>query len=147
MEHFFNGPDLSLIQPLGQCIIDKEQDWLSHWDWFIPPDREFAFRQVRENHWRRHLRKPGTNHTFYTEFMDLTDRPTQLLLRASVRCVNNSWVLLNTSINSSYSIRDSQPHVDHIGCIPYIRPQEDWFLQQLSSSDTTNDLWTCILQP
>jgi hypothetical protein len=146
MEHFFNGPDLSLTQPLGQCIIDKEQDWLSHWDWFITPDRTFAFRQVRENHWRRHLRKPGTNRTFYTEFMDLTDRPTQLLLRASVRCVNNSWVLLNTSINTSYSIRDSQPQVDHIGCIPYIRPQEDWFLQQLSSSATTDDLWTCILQ-
>ena len=144
MEFIFHGPDLSLIQPLGTCILEEEKDWLSHWDWFTSETRDFAFRQVGENNWRRHLRKPGTQRTFYSDCLDLTERPSQPLLRASMGFTNNHWVLLNTSNRSSYILRDLHLPAEHIGCIPFIRPTEDWFLHHLSASEDTEALWQCL---
>ena len=144
MEFLFPAHNLSLIQPLGTCIIDKEEDWLSHWDWFVPADRSFLYRQVGENFWHRHLRKEGTNRSYHLQYLLMDERPDFHLHRASVTSTNRSWILFNTDTSCPNLRPTNNP--EYIGAIPFLRPTEDWFLHNLQHSHDTDILWANILQ-
>ena len=143
MESIFPTENLHLLQPLGPCILDSDDEWLAHWDWFSTEDRQFLFRQVGETYWRRHVRKPGTQRTYHLEYLELDERPTMPLLRASVSSNQRAWLLLNHGA-ANYTLRPQTPTA-FLGVIPYRPPKETWFMHNLQHSDSTDILWKHIL--
>ena len=144
MEFLFPADNLTLVQPLGTCIVDDIDDWLSHWDWFASTDRKYLYRQVGENHWRRHLRKVGTNRSYHLQYLTLDERPHLQLHRASVNSNDQSWLLSNIDTGPPHT-RDNSI-TEYIGAVPFIRPKEDWFLHNLQHSASTDLLWDHLLQ-
>ena len=114
MEYLFSSDNLHLQQPLGPFILDSPTEWLAQWDWFVTNDRDFLYRQVGENYWRRYLRRPGTLRTFHLEYLELDEPPTCPLSRASVTSNNQSWTLLNSCPHINAHLRTTKPPTSSI---------------------------------
>ena len=55
MEFVYNGGNLTLDIPLHTWQLESEDEWKSHWDWFVDDLLTFLYRQSGENIWQRHV--------------------------------------------------------------------------------------------
>jgi len=64
MEFVFSGPNQTLTTPLGDWIVESDQEWLSEWDWFLSVDREFLYFRTSDTEWYRYIWR-GRSHRAY----------------------------------------------------------------------------------
>ena len=137
MEFLF--PVTGLLTPLRQWNLENMDHWLNHWDWFTVENREFLFRQVGENEWRRHIRVDGNQYSFHKQYLIINHPPPATSLRATVRESRTSWIL--TCSNNDHTIQnDDRPPAITFDAITITTPTIAWFSQHYDSSHSTQRL-------
>jgi hypothetical protein len=140
LEQLFPINPLQLVNPLGTWILDAESDWTQHWDWFVSDTREFLYRQIGEDTWRRHIKINGTRRAYNLQFLTLVTRPAQHLLRATVKESRATWILLCTNDTSSLRQDIEIPDTTYLDIISIHQPSIKWFHKHLESSQYTSSL-------
>ena len=83
MECAFTGPNQSLIVPLGDWLVDDDQQWPGEWDWFVSSDREFLYFRTSDTEWYMYLRH-GRSHRAYSHHRSrLPAPPVEDVVRAT----------------------------------------------------------------
>jgi len=59
LEYMFPNGQLASTRTLRSWILDKQSDWLEHWDWFVTADVEFLYLQNGPSLWHCFLRRPN----------------------------------------------------------------------------------------
>ena len=110
---FLVFPVAGLQTPLRQWTLETADNWLHHWDWFTPDNREFLFRQFGEHEWRRHLRIEGTQRSSHKQYLIINHTPpVTSLVRATVReSRRTSWILTSTNYNHTSRSDDRTPDI------------------------------------
>ena len=159
-KHHFNRYDLSkwrnllrdifcdnnhnLPTPLGIWKHMSQSVWIDSWDFFITNDKEFLFH-FTGGVWRRHLLRPHSNRSYHLEYLE-TDRPSHLqLLRATVQLTKHCIFVISTSHRTPPNITPPQDMLT-FGSISIEPPSISWFMDNISSSNTTDHLLTHLLQ-
>ena len=141
MEFVYNGGNLTLDIPLHTWQLESEDEWKSHWDWFVDESLTFLYRQSGEDIWQRHVRvneRRGRN--FHLDFLRLNDRPAETLLRASVKGSVHAWTVISTSDNVRIREVSYRGAPRSLGAVTFQPPKLKWFMSHLSSSPRTDRL-------
>jgi hypothetical protein len=146
LEQLFPVNPLQLVNPLGTWILDEALQWTKHWDWFSSTSSDFLFRQVGEDSWRRHVKIEGTRRSYHTQFLLLATRPTQSLLRATVKESRNTWILLCTNNTSILRQNINIATTTTFDTITIQQPSIRWFHKYLESTPQTHILRQHLLE-
>ena len=141
MEFVFDGGNLTLAIPLNTWNISTEEEWLTHWDWFVDENMTFLYRQVGEDTWQRHVRltaRRGRN--FNLAFLRIEGRPEGVLQRASVTGTVHAWTVINTSTRFRLIDESYRGAPTSLGDISFKPQRLKWFMSHLSSSPRTDRL-------
>ena len=84
MEFVFSGPNQTLLTPLGDWLVETDQEWLSAWDWFLSVDREFLYFRDSDTEWYRYERRGRSHRAYLHESTRLPAAPIDELVRATV---------------------------------------------------------------
>ena len=140
----FDQPQNTLQQPLGPWIDMTDKKWIDNWDFFLTSDKEFLYHKVNLR-WHRHLKRQHSHKSYHREYLNLDILPTQNVLRASVKISAGNIVV--TSVSKKFgNIAQNNKVAYSYGPIKLIKPKIDWFMNSISSSATTNNLWNELLQ-
>ena len=141
MEFVYTGGNLTLDIPLHTWQLEREDEWKSHWDWFVDESLTFLYRQSGEDIWQRHVRvneRRGRN--FHLDFLRLQDRPAETLLRASVKGSVHAWTIIGTSDSVRIQEVSYRGAPRSLGAVTFHPPKLKWFMSYLSSSPRTDRL-------
>jgi hypothetical protein len=83
MEFASAGPNQSLIAPLGDWLVDDDQQWPGEWDWFVSSDREFLYFRTSDKEWHRYLRRGRSNRAYTHHSSRLPAPPVEDVVRAT----------------------------------------------------------------
>ena len=133
-----------LVQQLGPWKPMEYTGWISTWDYYTTPDREFLFHKISEDTWRRHLIKPNSRRSYHTQFLDMPPPRDTVLLRASIKASNHTLIIISLSSWSPPTVPTDHDYIS-FGNIRVKIPQIDWFMQNISSSTSTDHLLGHIL--
>ena len=140
----YQGPQHTLEQPLGIWTSMPETQWIDNWDFFLTLDKEFLYHRVNSR-WHRHLKRQYTHKSYHKRYLDLDTIPTHNIYRASVQSSANTLIVTSFSHKSNI-LPPSETPTHSFGSIKLVKPKIDWFMNYVSSSTTTHNLWNEILQ-
>ena len=139
----FKGPQTSLDQPLGPWKPMIDASWTGNWDYFMTLEKEFLYHRVKSR-WQRHLKRQYSHKSYHVEYLDLDDIPTQNIYRVSIK--TSATCLLVTSLTQKPDIPTPPDTIAHtFGKINLLKPKIDWFMNYISSSPNTDNLWRELL--
>ena len=134
-----------LLKQLGPWIPMEITAWRESWDYFLSPDKELLWHRIDSDKWSRHLRKPHSRRSYFVEHLVQREHPQIELFRTTVSITPHTLVVTSTSTrNSSNPTHDS--NFLHFGRIQVKKPTIDWFMNNISSSTSTNLLFKHILK-
>jgi len=84
MEFIFSGSNQTLPIPLGDWLMETDQEWLSEWDWFLSVDREFLYFQDSDTEWYQYVRRGRSHRAYLHQSFQLPAAPVTELVRATV---------------------------------------------------------------
>ena len=144
LTQIFQGPQYSLEHPLGAWHPMPDSQWIDNWDYFLTSDREFLYHRVKSR-WHRHLKRQHTHRSYHKRYLNLDELPTHNIYRATVKASPHTLVV--TSLSHKPNISPPTELPSHtFGPIKLNKPKIDWFMNYISSSTTTHNLWNDILK-
>ena len=142
LRKIFSSNSLLLPHNLGTWIPMSQKQWVDNWDYFVTTDKQCLFEH-KHGVWQRHLLKPSSHRSYYSEHLD-SDNPSHFeLLRATVKVTSTYLLVLATSYR--LPPHPSLPSYLKCGSILLQSPHLEWFNHSLSSSTSTNHLLTHLL--
>ena len=130
----FIFPNEHLLAPLGNWIMETNDDWLKHWEWFVTSEGQFLYYQDAPDRWHRFLRKPHSHHSFFSEFLVEREPPSVPLLRATVEGDVDSLFLICSSDQRCRAVLPTKPPLN-IGLHSFTAPEIEWLQDNLESSE------------
>ena len=115
---------------------------LQSWDWFTTTDREFLFHRANDK-WHRHLLKPTTHRSYYTDHLTFPSPPSITLLPATIKTKNNSIDLLNY-FPSRHISSTNEPTIT-IGPFTFKANCQQCFFTNISHSDNLHSLYNHVI--
>ena len=134
-----------LTNPLGPWIPMNSVSWRDTWDFFLSPDKDLLWHKVSSSVWHRHLRKPNSRRTYYVEHLIHQEHPNTELLRTTVSITSHSIVTVSLSART-VSNPNRPDSILHFGHIQVETPKLNWFMSNLTTSNSTDQLLCHILQ-
>ena len=144
LTQIYHGTQHSLEQPLGAWHVMPNTQWRDNWDYFLTLDKEFLYHRVKSR-WHRHLKRQHTHRSYHKRYLDLDDIPTHNIYRATVKPSANILVVTSFAHKPDTSL-PPEPPSHKFGNIKLVKPKIDWFMNYVSSSPTTHNLWNDIIQ-
>lgn len=138
LEHLFQGEQLQLQTPLGNWIMNSDEESLENWEWFTTEDGEFLYFKDAPQRWHRFLRRPRSYRTFYAEFLIEHAAPAQRLRRATVEGDVDSLFLLSSS--DRYDTEETPAELIRVGNHHLPAPIIKWVCEHFSASDDLEQL-------
>ena len=120
----------------------KQSKWVESWDFFVTTDRQFLFHH-KLGIWQRHILKPSSRHSYYTEYIESDDPSNFELLRATVK-ETSTYILVIASSDRPPSILTMADSFK-FGSILLQSSNINWFDTSLSSSTSTDHLLAHLL--
>ena len=145
LKHVFGGVNSSLTKSLGKWIDMSSENWVDNWDYFQTQNKEFLYHHIGDKLWHRHLQRPYSHRAYYTQYLELEEVPQQDLSRVTITITPVSLIVTATC-SQSIQIEDPNPVAFTFGNINIHKPRNDWFMNFITASNTTDKLWNEILE-
>ena len=97
MKFVFSGTNQTLTTPLGDWLVETDQEWLSEWDWFLLVDREFLYFRTLDTDWYWYIRRGRSHRAYLHQSTQLPAAPVAELVRATVTWDANAIILESCS--------------------------------------------------
>jgi len=131
---------LKLAITLGSWILDKQSDWLEHWDWCVTSDGQFLYLRHGPSLWHRFLWRPNSHNSYFGDFL-VEDSPPEPLLRATVEGDVETIYLLNSSAHAQHSIHEvTIPESIQLRGLQIMAPAVTWVTKYLRTSPSIQHL-------
>ena len=141
MEFALDSGNLTLAIQLTTWNLTTEEEWLTHWDWFVDGNINFLYRQIGKDTWQRHVRlNARRRRNFDLASLRLAGQPEGELQRASVTGTVHAWMVINTSTRFRLTDASYRGAPTSFGDISFQPPKLKWFMSHLSSSPCTDRL-------
>ena len=123
----------------------SSENWVDNWDYFQTQNKEFLYHHIGDKLWHRHLQRPYSHRAYYTQYLELEEVPQQDLSRVTITITPVSLIVTATC-SQSIQIEDPNPVAFTFGNINIHKPRNDWFMNFITASNTTDKLWNEILE-